>query len=99
MPNQTIESYNFDLPSLTNEAAYNGDIVVNAESAKQYANTILKETLEKDLNEYKVVNVMYDSNNNVWVINYGIDEETVGGDISIAISKKTGEVLKIWFGE
>lgn len=97
--NESIGSYNFDRQKLKDEATYVGDVIVNAESVKMYANVVLQGTLGKDLNDYKEVTVMLDSNNKVWVVNYGIGEETVGGDISIAISRKTGEILKIWFGE
>lgn len=98
-PNETTGSYCFDLQSLKDVAIYNSDVIVNAEAAKQYASIIFKETLRKNINDYKKVTVMFDSNKNIWIVQYNIDDDTVGGDISIAISKKNGEVIKIWFGE
>lgn len=79
--------------------AYDYDIIPNADVAKQYANIVFKEALKRDLDKYKIVKVSFDSANNIWIVNYWVDEQTLGGDINIEIFKKTGEIKKIWAGE
>lgn len=92
----TVESIQYE--AMQGEATYNGDIVKSVDAAKEYANIVMKE-IGQDLKKYKVVTAAFDSNSRIWVINYGIDEETMGGDVSIAIAQKTGEIKQIWFGE
>lgn len=60
---------------------------------------ILEKVLKKDINEHKEVYINYDSKKEVWILTYSLGKETLGGDINIAIDKKTGEVLLIWLGE
>ena len=96
---EIVANVDFNSFSFDGEATYNDDIIKDAKTAKEYANIIITNTLKKDLKQYKEVTISYDSNDSIWIINYCIDYETVGGDISIAISKKTGEIKKIWFGE
>ena len=93
-----VEPIDFNSCYFVEDAVYRGDIIQNANAAKSYANIVMTE-IDQDLQQYKNVTVSYDSKNSIWVINYGIDDETVGGDVSIAISKKTGEIKRIWFGE
>ena len=55
--------------------------------------------MKKDINEYKNVFINYDAKKEVWLLTYTPGKEILGGDINIAIYKKTGEIKKIWFGE
>ena len=97
--NQSIKEGVLDLDSIGGSIAFEGDIIQNEEIANQYADIIIKETLKKNINDYKTTKVNYDSNKKIWIISYYVDDETIGGDINIAISKKDGEVYKVWFGE
>ena len=60
---------------------------------------ILEKILEKDINEYKEVNISYDTKKEIWVLTYSLGKETLGGDVNVAIEKKRGEILLIWLGE
>ena len=95
----TVENCNFNFEDLKYEVSFEDEILPNDKIAKQYADLILENSLQKDLSDYKITNVKLDPENGVWVIYYGVDAETLGGDINIALSRKNGEVLKIWFGE
>lgn len=81
------------------DGLYIGDVIPNKKVAKEYGNLILTNTLQKNLKDYKVVDVDFKSEKNLWIVNYSIDEMTLGGDISIEISKKNGKVNHIKFGE
>lgn len=81
------------------DGLYIGDVIPNKKVAKEYGNLILTNTLQKNLKDYKVVNVDFKSEKKLWIVNYSLDEMTLGGDISIEISKKNGEVNHIKFGE
>lgn len=74
-------------------------IIPDKTIALEYSNMILEKVLKKDINEYKEVDINYDSKKGVWILTYGLGKEILGGDINIAIDKKTGEVLLIWSGE
>lgn len=98
---KTDNSYTFDANKIRQSGAgINGEeIIIDKTIALEYSNMILEKVLKKDINEYKEVNINYDSKKEVWILTYGWEEETLGGDINIAIDKKTGEVLLIWSGE
>lgn len=81
------------------DGLYIGDVIPNKKVAKEYGNLILTNTLQKNLKDYKVVNVDFNNEKNLWIVNYSIDEMTLGGDLSIEISKKNGKVNYIEFGE
>lgn len=81
-----------------NDGSYKGDIINDESMAKEYANLIMANTLQKNIKDYKVVDVSFD-NNDLWIVNYCMDEQTLGGDISIMISRKDGKITKILFGE
>lgn len=106
--NSSVDDNNKDLSNLNksinktenyNEGTYTGNIIKNNSVAKKYANMIMRNTLKQKLEDYKKVDVSLDKNQNIWIVNYSVDEQTVGGDITIEISKKNGEVNKISFGE
>ena len=81
------------------DGLYIGDVIQNKKVAKEYGNLIMTNTLQKNLKDYKVVNVDFNNEKNLWIVNYSIDKMTLGGDISIEISKKNGKVNYIEFGE
>ena len=81
------------------DGLYIGDVIPNKKVAKEYGNLIMTNTLQKNLKNYKVVNVDFNNEKNLWIVNYSIDKMTLGGDISIEISKKNGKINYIEFGE
>ena len=106
--NSSVDDKNKDLSDLNksinktenyNEGTYTGNIIKNNSVAKKYANMIMRNTLKQNLEDYKKVDVSLDENQNIWIVNYSVDEQTLGSDITIEISKKNGEVSKISFGE
>lgn len=78
---------------------YQGDIIKDEDTAGVYADLILAKTLEVGKGVYTQRSVLYDSEKEIWNINFIINEDTAGGDISVIISQKTGEIIKIQFGE
>lgn len=86
---------------------YQKDVVPNKDVALQIANTIF-DGMEKNSNTESLTanSIFYDEEDEVWIINFAIpDNEAedgsmiVGGDCNIAIQKKDGKILRIWFGE
>jgi hypothetical protein len=88
-----------DYNDFLTDIVYDEDIIPNENIALKYADFIFENTLGKNIDDYKNINVYYDAKNEIWLVNYSIDVNTVGGDTSIAISKKTGEIVNISFGE
>lgn len=103
LPTKTFDSnikyVEYSVDEISDMPTYAGDVIAEEKIAKQYADMILEEILKKNKNDFQVCEVGYDSHNGVWVICYFIDNETLGGGVNIAISRETGEVLNIWFGE
>ena len=75
------------------------DIIPDAKTAKKYADLIWKNTPE--LSSFKYFGgVAYYPKNKIWEVWYSPSSELMcGGDVEIAISQKTGEVLGIYYGE
>ena len=99
-------SYSYETGSLdveevknSGDALFDGDIISDKDIAAAYAGIIVSDTLKKDINNYKTVNVVHDENKGIWSVDFSIDRDTVGGDINIMLSQKTGEVILICFGE
>ena len=94
-------SYVFDAKKIKNSGngIYTEKIISNKRIALEYSNMILEKILEKDINEYKEVNISYDTKKEIWVLTYSLGKETLGGDVNVAIEKKRGEILLIWLGE
>lgn len=50
--------------------------------------------------DYVMQSVFFDESDEVWILNYYPNEKNyIGSTCSIAISKQTAEVLKIWVTE
>lgn len=95
-----VETTGFVCQTLDNqEVSYNGNIINDKNTAEEYANLILSKTLQKNIEDYKVVDVSFDSNKNIWIVNYLVDEYTLGGDVVVKISRNDGKVKEIRFGE
>ena len=90
-----------DLDRIKNsgEALFDGDVISDKDIAVKYAKIIVSETLRKDINNYKIINVIHDDNKGIWSVDFSVGQDTIGGDINIILSQKTGEIILICFGE
>lgn len=82
--------------------AYTVDVIPNKETAIAVAEMIF-ETMEKSqsFNEYVPNSVFFDEPDEIWIVSFSKDSDEIilGGDCNIALQKKDGKVLRIWFGE
>ena len=55
----------------------------------------------KAAQDYEPQSVFYDDQDEIWIVSFRKDSDEIiaGGDCSIALQKKDGRVLRIWFGE
>ena len=97
--NYSIKDCEINLESLENEHSFNGEIISNEKIAKEFSDIVIESVLNKNLDDYEIVNIAFDSNNNVWVLSYLINNETLGGGINVALSKADGKIINIWFDE
>lgn len=102
--NKNIEvdsEYVFDIEAIktSGDGIYNERIILDETFALEYSNIIFEKILKKDINKYKDIFINYDKDKEIWVTTYCMGNETVGGDINIAINGKTGKVVLIWAGE
>lgn len=84
---------------------YQQDVIPDKETAIQVATQIFN-GMEKNskVEKYIPQSVFFDEIDDIWIVSFweekGDNEMlTVGDDCSIAIKKKNGQVLRIWFGE
>lgn len=82
---------------------YSGNAVIpDEETALKIAKAIF-DGMEKskDAQKYVPQSVFYDNQDEIWIVSFGENSNqlTLGGDCNIALQKKDGKVLRIWFGE
>ena len=82
---------------------YSGEAVIpDEETALKIAKAIF-DGMEKskDAQEYVPQAVFYDNQDRVWIVSFwkNSSQITLGGECNIAMQKKDGKVLRIWFGE
>lgn len=74
--------------------------ITTADTAVAIANAILCDGKTKGvLNDLLISAVIYDPSSEVWIVEYASVELMLGGNISIALSEKTGQVLYMEAGE
>lgn len=78
---ETDNSCTFDVNKIKQSCVgINGDdIIPDKTIALEYSNMILEKVLKKDINEYKEVDINYDSKKGVWILTYGLGKEILGG--------------------
>lgn len=88
---------------LEQDGAYQGDVIPNEKVAVLVATQIFN-GIDKNIAEkaYIPQQVFYDEEDEVWIVSFWPEDEemgltTLGGDCSIAMQKKDGKVLRIWF--
>lgn len=81
---------------------YTYDVVNTKETAIEMAVAVYN-GMDKsnDMSDLTPTSVFYDKQDEIWIVSFSkkSEKDTVGGDCSIAIQKKDGKVLRIWFGE
>lgn len=81
---------------------YTNDVVETKETAIEIATAVYNGMIKsRNMNGFKPKSVFYDNQDEVWIVSFGKKNNgtIVGGDCSIAIQRKDGKVLRIWFGE
>lgn len=81
---------------------YQEDVIPDKETAIAIAAEIFKGMKKSPTSqEYTPQCVFYDDEDAIWIVSFWkeYDTITVGNDCSIAMQKKDGRVLRIWFGE
>lgn len=87
-----------------NETAgtYSAAVIQNEKTALEIAKAVF-DGMEKSENmkDYIPISVFYDDKDEIWVVSFAENpkENVLGSDCSIAMQKKDGKVLRIWFGE
>ena len=77
-------------------------IIPNEKVALRVAETIFDGMKKSEaVQDYVAQSVFYDNQDEIWIVTFwnNSDQTTLGGDCNIAIQKKDGKVLRIWFGE
>ncbi len=78
------------------------DVIPDEDTALKVAQAIF-DGMEKskDSQEYVPQYVFYDEQDEIWIVSFWKNSNSfvAGGDCSIAMQKKDGKVLRIWFGE
>ena len=81
---------------------YTESVIPDKDTALEVA-TVIFNGMDKSrgAKEYVPNSVFYDDQDEIWIVSFGKDSDEIilGGDCSIAIQKKDGKVLRIWFGE
>ena len=82
---------------------YSGKAVIPDEETALKIATAIFDGMAKsnEVQEYVPQSVFYDNQDEVWIVSFWKDANQimVGGDCNIAMQKKDGKVLRIWFGE
>ena len=77
-------------------------VILDEETALKIAKAIFYGMEKsKDAKEYVPQSVFYDNQDEIWIVSFGKNSNHImlGGDCNIAMQKKDGKVLRIWFGE
>lgn len=82
--------------------SYQGEVIPDKEIALEMATAIFNGMEKSEESEHFVPqSIFFDEKDEIWIVSFGKDssEMILGGDCSIAMQKKDGKVLRIWFGE
>ena len=75
---------------------FKDSVIPTAEIAVKYARMIFTESFNVSKSEFPEYYVSFDKEKNFWLVTFVESKDILGGGISIAISKDTGEVLLAW---
>lgn len=76
-------------------------VVPNEDVAIHISSEIIQGIYDGLSSSYIPISIFYDEEDSIWIVSFqkSGEELLAGGDISVAIQKKDGKVLRIWFGE
>ena len=95
----SVQTINYDdVPWDESIGDFTHDLIITSEMALKLSELYLAE-INPSMLEDKSVSVQIIKDSEICVITYAHYPSKLGGDISIAISLKSGEVLKMWAGE
>lgn len=80
---------------------YKSDVIPDEKTAIEIAKAIFNGMEKSKERENHIPNaVFYDEKDEIWIVSFweDTDKNILGGDCSIAMQKKDGKVLNIWFG-
>lgn len=81
---------------------YSKTVVPNEEIALDIAKAIFNGMdKSKEAQDYVPQSIFFDEQDEIWIVSFWKESNnsSLGSDCSIAIQKKDGKVLRIWFGE
>ena len=82
---------------------YSGKAVIPDEKTALKIAKVIFDGMEKskEVQKYVPKFVFYDNQDEIWIVSFceNSHQLTLGGDCNIALQKKDGKVLRIWFGE
>ena len=82
---------------------YSGKAVIPDEKTALRIAKAIFDGMEKSkaAQKYEPQSVFYDNQDEIWIVSFweNTKQPTLGGDCNIALQKKDGKVLRIWFGE
>lgn len=81
---------------------YKGEAVPDKETAIKIAQAVFDTmSVSEYAEKYSPQYVFYDTQDEIWIVSFWDDSDAtvLGGNCNIAMQKKDGKVLRIWFGE
>ena len=72
---------------------------MNGEMALEIGNAVLESIYGAEIAEYDAYSVCYIEKKEVYLVIRSLGKDVLGGCFTVAISKKNGEILKVWSGE
>ena len=80
---------------------YKGAVIPDKDTAMNVAISIFDGmSKSEEVAEYVVQSIFYDEQDEIWIVSFWKDSANIiDGDCSIALQKKDGKVIRIWFGE
>lgn len=86
--------------TVSKEGIINKDYVNDAETAQTIGDVVIKSIVGEDKFKQLIdVDVSYDEQNEIWIVNRNLGHETVGGDYTCKIKKSNGEIIEVCAGE
>ena len=90
--------YSLDVPE--GEGAIIRDYVNDPVTAQVIGDAVIKAIVgDKIFNSLSTVNIYYDEENGIWLVNRNYGDDILGGDYTCFIKKSNGEILKVITGE
>ena len=95
----SVQAINYDdIPWNESIGDFTHDLIITPEMALKLSELYLAE-IDPNMLKDKSVSVQTINDSDICIIIYAPYPSKLGGDISIAINLKSGEVLKMWAGE